>query len=328
MALSVGCTGSVRDDRPGGGDGSVADPDGGGVRDGGSERDGATGSDGGPTGTDGGGGRIDAGPGTCPAPPGGVSDDARAAIGRENEVRLAMGVPCATMIVEINAAAQNHCDYYEANRGNASCVGNPHAEVAGCTGFTGASFADRMRAAGYTGAPAMEDMHFIGDGAGAVQGWIDSVWHRTPVLSPWIRHVGYGATSGCDTMDFGSGDPTPATTVAVYPYPGQTGVPTSFDGRREGPMPPTPDTGWPSGYPITVYLRGDVTEHVLTVDGSDTPIDHLWIGRGSSLSMGLLRNEHVMYANDPLASGATYRVRIVGSNADGPVELDWTFTTL
>ena len=53
--------------------------------------------------------------------------------------------------------------------------------------------------------PSFENMHFLGRGAGAVQGWIDSVWHRTPVLSPWIGDQGYGRASGCDTMDYGGG---------------------------------------------------------------------------------------------------------------------------
>lgn len=260
----------------------------------------------------------------CPAPPAGVSPQAAEAYSAVNSVRAAMGVPCATMVPEINTAAQRHCDYYSTNRSMSRCVSNPHVEVMDCPGFTGQQFFDRMRAAGYRGIPAFEDMAFLNNPRGAVQMWIDSVWHRTPVLSPWVQEIGYGGAPGCDTMDFGRGMPAPATTVAVYPYPDQTNVPTSFDGRLEGPPPPAPPTGWPSGYPIHIYLQGNVTEHVLTVDGSSTPIDHVWLTPSDS---SLLRTEFVMYAHRPLMSRTRYRVRIVGSNGAGSVMREWTFTT-
>src|SRR5262249_29626800 len=153
------------------------------------------------------------------------------------------------MDVHANDGARLHCAYYDANQSSGgSCIANPHVEVSGCSMYVGANFWDRMMAAGYTGSPAFEDMAFMGDGAGAVQQWIDSIWHRTPILSPWVREIGYGNAPGCDTMDFGVGLPTPNDVVATYPYAGQTGVPVDFDGRFEGPPPPAPPTGWPSGY--------------------------------------------------------------------------------
>ncbi len=150
------------------------------------------------------------------------------------------------------------------------------------------------------------------------------MWHRTPVLSPWIRDSGYGNTSRCDTTDFGRGASSPSSIIATYPYGGQTGVPRDFDGRREGPSPPAPSTGWPSGYPITIYLQGSVTSHTLRVDGTATDIAHVWIGPGDT---PLLSTEYVMYANDPLSTRTTYRVTIVGTGTSGAVTIDFTFTT-
>jgi uncharacterized protein YkwD len=261
------------------------------------------------------GGSCMGGTGCAPAP-GGSSAGAQAAFEAVNDARVAMGVPCMEMIPEINTAAQNHCDYYA--MGGSSCQAG-HQEIMGCPGFTGVNFWERMAAAGYTGSAASEDMAFSNNGASAVRQWIDSVWHRTPVLSPWIRHCGYGGAPGCDTMDFGRGPSTPSSVTAVWPYANQTGVPTSFDGRFEGPMPPAPPTGWPSGYPITIYVQGSLTTHTLTVDGESTPIDHVWITPSDS---PLLSTEYVMYANGPLSGGTTYRVHVSGS-----VDLEWTFTT-
>ncbi len=260
----------------------------------------------------------------CPPAPDGVSDAARAALERTNEVRSAMGSGCQTMVPAINLSAERHCAYYDANRGT-TCVADPHAEVSTCSMFVGERFDGRMRSAGYAGAPAAENMHFIGDGAGAVQGWIDSVFHRNPVLQPWIRDMGYGTVGRCDTADYGVGEGAPYELVVTYPYPRQAGVPTSFDGRYEGPQPPMPETGWPSGYPITVYAQAaTITSHRLTIDGDETDIPHVWVTPADSF---LLRAEHVMYANDPLAPGTTYRVRVEGSGAGGPFSIDYTFTT-
>jgi hypothetical protein len=261
----------------------------------------------------------------CPAPPAGVSAEALEAYNLENSVRAAMGIGCATMVVAINTAAQAHCNYYMANTG--SCIANPHVEVAGCPLFTGQYFWNRMAAAGYVGSPMFEDMAFYGDGTSSVQAWINTVYHRIPVLQPWARDIGYGNGTHCDTMDFGVGLATPAGIVATYPYADQTGVPRSFNGALEGPNPPAPPAGWPSGYPIHVFMRNAaITSHVLTVDGSTTPISHVWVDPAGDPNH-FLSKEYVLYANAPLAAATRYRVQISATVSGTEVDLDWVFTT-
>ncbi|MGD8861817.1 MAG: hypothetical protein PVI30_17540 [Myxococcales bacterium] len=259
----------------------------------------------------------------CPAPPAGATADAVAALDAMNRARLAAGSVCATLVNEIATAAQNHCDYYSMNDG--MCVANPHLEVEGCAGFTGADPGARMQAAGYQSWGGGEVMAFEGNPAGSVQSWIDTVWHRIPVLDPWTTHMGYGGTADCDTIDFGSGEPAPDDVIVVYPYDGQTDVPLSFNGLYEGPMPPAPPTGWPSAYPVNVYAQDiAVTEHVITVDGDDTPIEHVWITPADS---DLLRNGVFIYPYTPFEPNTTYRVRVTGTYVGGALALDWTFTT-
>ncbi len=316
-AVACGSGSSGGFTNPGGDDGGTT-PDGGGVTSegGGAEGDAAP--------IEGGSPRAEGGA-SCPAPPNGAPAQAAAALGAMNGVRAAMGVPCAALVGTLDTAAADHCAYFAANQASASCVANPHVEVSGCSMYVAANFGDRDVAAGYTGAAVFEDMAFVDDGAAAVQMWIDSVWHRTPVLNPWILDVGYGGAAGCDTMDFGigAGASTPATVTGTYPYPGQTGVPTSFDGN-EGPTPPAPPSGFPSGYPITIFLmNGTVSAHTLTVDGSSTPIAHQWIAPGDPASNGLLLDDYVMYANTPLTPQTRYRVQITAT----PASFDWTFTT-
>jgi hypothetical protein len=274
-------------------------------------------------------GAPDAGTTTgCPAPPGSASAATLAAYARLTAVRQTAGVGCATLVEALDTSAAMHCAYYAANVGDKACVGDAHAEVAGCKQFYAAGFSARERMAGYTGSPAFEVMAFGVLGAGAVQLWVDSVWHRTPILSPWVRDVGYGDATGCATMDFGVGAAAASGIVATWPADGQTGVPTSFDGSREGPEPPPPDPaaqdhGWPSGYPITIFTRSTLTEHALTRDGDPTPIAGHFFGHDDPDAQGLLGSAYVLYADAPLAAATTYHVHVGGPGG----ALDFSFTT-
>jgi hypothetical protein len=169
-----------------------------------------------------------------------------------------------------------------------------------------------------------ECMAFMDDPAGAVKTFIDSVYHRTPVLSPWYRDMGYGGGPGCDTIDFGPGATTAKTVTAYYPYDGQIDVPLSFNGANEGPTPPAPSTGWPSGYPITLFGQGiTVSAHQIVVDGTTTPLAHIWLDGDSSLGS----TAKVLYTEAPLSANTTYRVTIDGTSSTGSVHFDWSFTT-
>jgi hypothetical protein len=230
-----------------------------------------------------------------------------------------MGIDCAELVAELCTSAENHCDYYATNLGTTCEAASAHDEIDGCPSFTGVTAGDRMTAAGYTGRGWAEDMAFRNDPTRSMQTFIDSVYHRTPVLSPWYRDVGYGSATGCDTVDFSAGPTTATTVTAFYPYAGQTGLPVSFDGSREGPQPPAPPSGWPSGYPITLFARGiTVSSHVITVNGSSTELAHVWT---------TTTNAYVMYTNTPLTAATTYHVTIQATRGTTPLTFDWTFTT-
>jgi hypothetical protein len=261
---------------------------------------------------------------TCPQPPAACSDAAVIALNTENTVRLAMGLDCAGLVAELCASAQNHCDYYAANANTACEAASAHDEISGCPLYTGVSPGDRMRAAGYTGRGWSEVMMFRNDPATAVQGFIDTVYHRTPVLSPWYRDIGYGGAGDqrdtrCDTIDLSRGPTTSSDVTAFYPYANQTGIPLDFDGSREGPTPPEPPTGWPSGYPVTLYARGvTIVSHTITVDGSTADIPHIWEPTTDA---------YVLYTHAPLAPSTTYHVTIQTTRNAVPLDFDWRFTT-
>jgi hypothetical protein len=281
---------------------------------------------------DSGGNTSDAAPITCPAPPSTEPAGAIQAVNAINAVRARIGVPCEGLIPALDTSAQKHCDYYAANVNAAppcSSKASPHMEVMGCPLFTGADPGAREMAAGYRSNGWSEVMEYSGNPTRAVQTWIDSVWHRIPLLSPWKHDMGFGGTTtpaGCDTIDFGGGATTPNTVTAMYPYNGQTGVPTSFDGSREGPMPPVPSTGtWPSGYPISLFIRGaTVQSHQISVDGSSMPLAHVWID-ATTPNNG--RDDFFLYTNTPLMPNTTYRVQIAATQGTTPLTFDWKFTT-
>ena len=271
-------------------------------------------------------------PSACPAPPLGASAEEIDALNLVNTVRLAAGSSCVTLDLTVSQAASAHCAYYALNKdADPLCVDSPHYEIEGCAGFTGTTPSDRMRAAGFMSNAGGEVMAFLDDPFHAIQMWVDSVWHRIPILDPATTVIGYGSAEGCDTIDFSPGK-RDMNNVVLYPYDGQIDVTPTFDGSNEGPMPPAPSTGWPSSNPISLYAwQLNVTEHQLFVDGDPTPIEHTWLDTTAPAlavdQQRLLRNMVFMYANKPFIANTRYRVRIAGTYAGGTLQREWTFTT-
>jgi hypothetical protein len=203
-----------------------------------------------------------------------------------------------------------------------------HSEIEGCAGFVGASPGDRIAAAGYAGKGGWSEvMAFQNDPVGAIDMWINSAFHRTPLLSPWFRHMGYGGAEDCDVIDFGRGPETPEDVTALYPYPGQTGLPTEFRGDREGPMPRIPESTneWPSSTPVHVYAQDyQIETYQIMVDGQTTPLPTTLADADHD---DLLENPFIFYADAPFADQTTYRVQVTGSRGGAPLAFDWTFTT-
>jgi uncharacterized protein YkwD len=269
----------------------------------------------------------------CPSAPSGSPANAVQAWQLLNQTRTAAGAGCMNLVAALDTSAQAYCTYEATNSGNATCTAQAHTEVTGCTGFTGADVQTREVAAGYPQALAYTEVatSYGNNPAAAVPSWINTVFHRIPLLDPWTVDMGYGGATGCDAIDIGRGTSTaPASVVVVYPYDGQTNVPPTFSGL-EGPTPPAPSGGFPSSYPINIYARGlSITEHVLTKDGDTTPLEHLWLDQNSSqLSAGLqgyFYDTAFLYGA-PFASNTKYHVHVVGTYSGGTLTKDWSFTT-
>jgi hypothetical protein len=230
----------------------------------------------------------------------------------------------------LNQAAQAHSDYCSQN--SAWCPGW-HQEEQGHPGFTGVNFWERMSAAGYAGSAAFEVMAPGVGPEGSIQMWMETVYHRTPFISPEVDETGYGGGTSYDTMDFGCCGPYDAALVTSYPVHDQAGVPTAWYGN-EGPTPPAPSGGWPSGPVLSVVFPPGATVAISAeelFDASCAAVPHLAGGTGLpdvGLELGFLPDRGlVLYANDPLQGGASYTVNVEYTLDGTPGHRTFRFTT-
>jgi hypothetical protein len=306
-----------------------------------------------------------------------VAESAGDCYARLNAVRTRAGLPraSASTLPALARAAANHAAYrVNVDPGDSPLVvahaGRPfgpdataHQESAslGRLGFTGVQPWDRTRAAGLRDGAwryQYEDVVTAtgiaaGDLAG-VRSWIDAPYHRFPLLDANTRHVGCavrsravgGRTWSAEVLNMAATWQDQAKRITVYPAPGQTGVPRSFDRFQEHP---TPFRGAAATVGYVVSLQAD-GYHALKVRGmafskgpSRTPVAFhpavrsLASGsslRGSAVDAKLPANAAMLAAKAPLAPGTTYHVRISGSvqvKAHGSWKRlrtrSWSFTT-
>ena len=90
------------------------------------------------------------------------------------------------------------------------------------------------------------------DPQGAVTDWIDSVYHRLPLMRADLVELGYGDAyldaQRIQVMDVSFRERSTGR-IVVYPAADQSGVPVAFNGNE---IPdPAPNATYPIGYPVT-----------------------------------------------------------------------------
>ena len=272
----------------------------------------------------------------------GAGEDALKALERANYYRWYAGLPPLDMLQSINNAAQAHCECYATNIDKYSGM-SPHSEGnwgPPCYG----ELAQRMIHWGYGGNGFAEVMAFMRNPEGAVDGWIDTLYHRIPYMDASYNSCGYGLAgagtawtggSSCDTMDFGTVDVDGATyqgpaIEGIWPPPGATGIRVSFDGL-ESPEPiPPPSPGWPSGTIITVTWsagKAYITDHTIWKEGeAETPPAHVFADDTNDPNL-VGAKTIALYTHKPLEHGTTYWVSLKGEKGGLDYEKTWSFTT-
>ena len=205
-----------------------------------------------------------------------------------------------------------------------------HKEQSDGQGYVGDNVLTRAQHFGYPTRSMAEVITHRQDPAAAVTDWIDSVYHRFPILRSDLLELGYGdAYLGpltVQVMDMSYRE-TSKGQVILYPAPNQVDVPTAFNGNE---IPdPAPNAAYPIGYPVTATFdrnaRVSITGfHFRGPTGGDIA--------GVSLSPGdpsttTTENSFAFLANTPAATGTTYSMDLTGTINGVAFHKTWHFTT-
>ena len=207
-----------------------------------------------------------------------------------------------------------------------------HKESSGRPGFTGVNVLNRAERAGYAPHSMAEVITHRQDAAAAVQDWIDSVFHRIPLLRADLLELGYGdaylGPLSIQVMDLSYRERTTGR-IVLYPAPDQTDVPPAFFGN-EIPDPlekaGVNNAAYPVGYPITATFDRLAKAQVSSW--------HLRDSTGKELPGAILKpdnpemeNSFAFMALSPLDQGATYTMDLRGLISGVAFHRTWHFTT-
>ena len=252
-----------------------------------------------------------------------------------NAVREALELDPLATEPALEAAATSHADYLLSNHDDYVATGHSaHTQEPSFEGFSGVTFVDRTVVFGYDGVGYGEVVAFKPSGVGAVTSWLESLYHRLPLISPRPTEAGYGQATGDDVtvnvLELGyrtDAAPAGGVVTVVFPADGAVDVPTAWDGQ-EVPQPPEPPAGYPSGPVVTLQVWGaaiDGVEATLTPADSDAPLAAVTLTAAGDPLLGA--GEVALIPHSPLAPLTTYRVQMRGEAGGEPFAHAWTFTT-
>lgn len=263
-----------------------------------------------------------------PDPAGSLATDAGRALAAVNAARSQAGLPPVPLDQRLSDSATSHSFYWLFNNLAPTSEGlGIHQEAAGLPGFSGATLADRDRAFGYPGQRLAEDITHRDSPVAAVGDWVDSVFHRFPIMRPDLVAIGFGeAKVGVITMqdmEFGYGSTGTAAPV-VYPGSGQSSVPVRFvDNELPDPVPMGKQRT--TGYPVTVTF--DVGDNVsmsgFTLAGPDGVALDAYVMPPSQAS----ENSAWLVPAVPLHAATAYTAHFAGVLDGRSFDRTWSFTT-
>ncbi len=261
------------------------------------------------------------------------STPAEEALARLNFYRQAAGVGLLATQSALEQAAANHANYYLDNQQYTA-----HEETPGMPGFTGATAAARATAAGYGWCTIGENAASLGHSANeAVDGLVNTVFHRTSMISPVWVHFGFGMTTYGSSISLGRTDCSglvDTNQVILSPGNGQTGVPVVFlpHGETPDPLPQLnpadrfTEVGGPVSIGTTANFLGNQTPAQIDV----FELTDQFGGKPSGLHVVNDDGWTYWMALEPLNPGQTYQVRVKGSfagQATGAFDISWSFVT-
>ena len=169
---------------------------------------------------------------------------------------------------------------------------------------------------------------------GAVDGWMNSVYHRLPFTSPEVIETGFGQEDRYASMTFVTPYPYTADAAVLYPVDGQQDVPVRFNSDEEVPDP-APDQGY-VGPPITVTVGATTTPGTdqnpfvlvlrsAALTGPDGDVELIELVPDDDAS---LFNAVALIPVEPLTGDSDYSVEVKVTWAGNEETLTGTFHTL
>lgn len=227
----------------------------------------------------------------------------------------------------LGAAAGSHAQYLARNPDVKAS--NPHGEIAGRQGFTGETPGARARYWAWSGSVS-EIIHFETTAEEAIDGWMESLYHRIPLVMPGTARLGYSVAglSGdlvqvmkLGGLDSGSG-------VVLWPPPAATGVALGWSGL-EYPDPLRLYGGWkgPVGYTVTATFAGSerIQMGAMELTGPDGKIVPSY--RFTPENDNELADTVALIPETPLEPSTRYEAFFAGTVDGRPWERRWFFTT-
>jgi len=162
-----------------------------------------------------------------------------------NNARISAGLDTVSISVTLSKGCYSHAKYLVTNKNNPLTNGmNAHKEFPELQGYS--------KDGEIAGKSAV--IHFV-KLSQAVDGWIQTFYHRVPLLQPNLKEIGIGyyemdgyVVSLLDCISGTSGKST--KDVVLYPNENQSNVPTTMG--REIPHPVGQEGNY--GFPITIYF--------------------------------------------------------------------------
>jgi Flp pilus assembly protein TadD len=256
--------------------------------------------------------------------------DQEVALEALNKARTAAHLTPARLDAQIVEGATSHAYWWIFNLALPQVKGlGIHHEVPATPGFTGVNMRDRASHFGFGRASMAEDITHRGDPSGAIADWVNSVFHRFPLMRADMDAIGFGTGAvgilPIEVMDISYrdvlGDPRQ---MVAYPAEGQKEVPVAFFGN-EIPDPVPTGGAYPTGYPITLnfnpFVRASVSGWYIS-DPSGTHLD-AYVNNPGADSENVLS----LLPKKQLKSLTTYTVHVAGSIDGTAFNRDWSFTT-
>lgn len=235
-------------------------------------------------------------------------------------------------------AAQGHADFLATHHKLYTGGLSFHDEVLGESGFIGEKYWNRQAAFETEETALGEVIAFQESPEAAVAQWMESVYHRIPLLDKKAVSGAYGF-SGNGEHVFGVLEISHLEEASdevlwdekewvAYPANAESLVPVSWDGF-ETPQPPAPTEGFPSGPVFSLTSSGTAAVRVAKStlqDPEGNSIPHVLLDSTNDPIFATVSGL-ALYAEKPLNPGITYTVHVTGFRGTQTFSWKSSFTT-